>query len=474
MAAGQAGPGGHEQSPAGPGGQRPSSGFARLRRSITSRRARVCVVGQGYVGLTVAAAAATAGMEVDGVDRDEARIAELNAGRPVAGVRVADFELGRETGRLRFGSDPAVAADADVVLICVPTPVVDGRPDLSVVEGAGGDVAPHLRPGCLVVLESTTYPGTTEGVLRPRLEAHGLRAGTDFLLAYSPERINPGDDKYGMADIPRIVGGLTRESTRTAAAFYGELVDQVHTVSSCRAAELAKLLENTFRMVNIALVNELAVLSSEQGIDLWEVIDAAATKPFGFMPFFPGPGVGGHCIPLDPTYLSWQVRRDTGRPLRLVETAHDVNSQMPAHVVSRVAEALSARGKALNGARVLAVGVTFKPNVGDIRESAAVEVLVQLHRKGARVSFHDPFVDRVERDPLKLKRVALTERALRQADCVLLLTPHDSYDLDALVQHSTLLFDTRNATRASRRSRGEKRSPAGSGGDKQSPSVVVL
>jgi UDP-N-acetyl-D-glucosamine dehydrogenase len=277
--------------------------------------------------------------------------------------------------------------------------------------------------------------------------------------------------------MPRIVGGLTRESTRTAAAFYGELVDEVHTVSSCRAAELAKLLENTFRMVNIALVNELAVLSSEQGIDLWEVIDAAATKPFGFMPFFPGPGVGGHCIPLDPTYLSWQARRDTGYPLRLVETAHDVNAQMPAHVVSRVAEALSVRGKTLNGARVLAVGVTFKPNVGDIRESAAVEVLVQLHRKGARVSFHDPFVDRVDRGPLKLKRVALTERALRVADCVVLLTPHDSYDIDALVRHASLLFDTRNATREARGPGGHKPGPAGPGGHKQGPaggSVVVL
>jgi UDP-N-acetyl-D-glucosamine dehydrogenase len=431
--------------------------FSRLRRAITTRQARLCVVGQGYVGVTVAAAAASAGMEVDGVDRDPSRVSELRAGRPVAGVRVADFELALETGRLRFGADPAVAAEADVVLICVPTPVVDGRPDLSAVEGAGRDVAPHLQVGTLVVLESTTYPGTTEDVLRPRLEAHGLRAGRDFLLAYSPERVNPGDDKYGMADIPRIVGGLTRESTRVAAAFYGELVDRVHIVSSCRAAELAKLLENTFRMVNIALVNELAVLSSEQGIDLWEVIDAAATKPFGFMPFFPGPGVGGHCIPLDPTYLAWHARRDTGRPLRLVETAHDVNTQMPGYVVGRVAEALSARGIALNGARVLAVGVTFKPNVGDIRESAAIDVVELLHRKGARVSFHDPFVERVERGGMRLKRVALTERTLREADCVLLLTPHDTYDLEALVAHAALLFDTRNATR-----------------DWRGPNVVVL
>jgi UDP-N-acetyl-D-glucosamine dehydrogenase len=421
--------------------------FSRLRRAITTQQARVCVVGQGYVGVTVAAAAARAGFRVDGVDNDAARIGELHSGQPVAGVRVADFELALETGRLQFGTDPAVVASADVVLVCVPTPVVDGRPDLSAVEDAGRDVAPHLRAGSLVVLESTTYPGTTERVLRPLLEAHGLRAGADFLLAYSPERVNPGDDKYGMADIPRIVGGLTKESTRDAADFYGQLVDQVHVVSSCRAAELAKLLENTFRMVNIALVNELAVLSAEQGIDLWEVIDAAATKPFGFMPFFPGPGVGGHCIPLDPTYLSWQARRDTGRPLRLVETAHDVNGQMPAYVVSRVTEALSVRGTTLNGARVLAIGVTFKPNVGDIRESAAVEVLDQLRKKGARVAFHDPFVERIARGELRLKRVALTERALREADCVLLLTPHDSYDLELIVSHAPLVFDTRNATR---------------------------
>jgi UDP-N-acetyl-D-glucosamine dehydrogenase len=417
----------------------------------------VCIIGQGYVGLTVAAAAANAGMRADGVDLDERRVAQLENGCPVAGVPAADFELARSTGRLRFGSDPAVAAHADVVLICVPTPVVEGRPDLSAVEGAGRDIAPHVQAGSLVVLESTTYPGTTEQVLLPLLEANGLQAGTDFLLAYSPERINPGDDKYRMADIPRIVGGLTEESTRVAAEFYGQLVDEVHTVSSCRAAEMAKLLENTFRMVNIALVNELAVLSSEQGIDLWEVIDAAATKPFGFMPFFPGPGVGGHCIPLDPTFLSWQARRDTGRPLRLVETAHDVNVAMPAYVVGRVVQALNERGRALNGARVFAVGVTFKPNVGDIRESSAIDVLVQLHRKGAHVSFHDPFVEEVRRDTLQVKRTTLDERALQESDCVLLLTPHDSYDLEALVRHSRLLFDARNATKGLHR-----------------PSVVVL
>jgi UDP-N-acetyl-D-glucosamine dehydrogenase len=390
-------------------------------------------------------------MRVDGVDLDPRRVAALTTGVPVAGVRESDFELARATGRLHFGSDPSVAAESDVVLICVPTPVVDGHPDLSAVERAGSDVSPHVRSGSLVVLESTTYPGTTEQVLRPLLEAHGLRAGTDFFLAYSPERVNPGDDKYGMADIPRVVGGLTDACTRMAAEFYGQLVDEVHTVSSCRTAEMAKLLENTFRMVNIALVNELAVLSAEQGIDLWEVIDAAATKPFGFMPFFPGPGVGGHCIPLDPTYLSWQARRDTGRPLRLVESAHDVNAAMPAYVVSRVAEALNERGRALNGAQIFVVGVTFKPNVGDIRESSAIEVLVQLHRKGAVVHFHDPFVEEVRRDSLQVVRTPLDERALGSSDCVLLLTPHDSYDLEALVQQSPLLFDARNATKGLRR-----------------------
>jgi UDP-N-acetyl-D-glucosamine dehydrogenase len=432
---------------------------ASVQRRIATKQAVVCVVGQGYVGLTVAAAAAAAGLTVHAVDTLEERVEGLAAGRNVVpGVPDDLFAAGYASGRMTFTSNFSDAAGADVVLICVPTPVVDHRPDLSFIESVGRDLAPHLRAGSLVVLESTTYPGTTEQVLQPLLEASGLHARDDeFLLAYSPERIDPGNVKYGMSNTPRIVGGLTPAATAAAAAFYALLVEQVHPLSSCRTAELAKLLENTFRMVNIALVNELAVLCAEQGIDVWEVIGAAATKPFGFMPFYPGPGVGGHCIPLDPTYLTWQMRRDTGRGLHLVETAQDVNAQMPAYVAARVVDTLNEHGASVKGARLLALGVTYKPDVGDVRESAAIEVIARLHRKGAAVSFHDPYVEEVREHGLHLRRSPLTTAALRQADCVLLLTPHSSYDLALLVRHAPLLFDARNAI-----------------GDRRTPSVVTL
>lgn len=429
-----------------------------LQRRIEAGEAVVCVIGQGYVGLTVAAAAASAGMQVRAVDISADRVAALAAGRNVVpGVDDELFALGHGSGRMSFGSDFAAVGESDVVLLCVPTPVVDHRPDLSYIESAARGVAPYLSRGSLVVLESTTYPGTTEQVVMPLLEAHGLRSGTDFLLAYSPERVDPGNPKYGLRNTPRVVGGLDPAATATAAAFYALLVDDVHTVSSCRAAELAKLLENTFRMVNIALVNELAVLCADQGIDVWEVIDAAGTKPFGFMPFYPGPGVGGHCIPLDPTYLAWQARRDTGRRLHLVETAQDINAQMPAYVAGRVVDTLNDHGLSVRGARLLALGVTYKRDVGDVRESAAIEVLERLQRKGAEVSFHDPFVEEVHERGLSLARSDLTVEALAAADCVLLLTPHSSYDLDLIVRHSALLFDARNAI-----------------GDRHTPSVVTL
>jgi nucleotide sugar dehydrogenase len=347
---------------------------------------------------------------------------------------------------MHFGTDPAVLSSCDVVVICVPTPVVEHRPDLRFIEDAGRAVGSYLRRDSLVILESTTYPGTTQQVLRPLLEAGGLRAGRDFLLAYSPERIDPGNVKYGLRNTPRVVGGIDQSSSTTAGLFYSQLVDDVSVLSSCQAAEMAKLLENTFRMVNIALVNELATLCAEQDIDVWEVIRAAATKPFGFMPFYPGPGVGGHCIPLDPTYLAWQSRRDTGRPFRLVETAQDINAHMPTYVTTRIVEALSDHGKPIRGASVLALGVTYKPDVGDLRESAAIEVLARLSRKGARVTFHDPFVREIRQDGLSLRRTALTAAALRAADAVLLLTPHSTYDVDVLARDSTLLFDARNAT----------------------------
>ena len=422
---------------------------AALRRRITQRDIRVCVIGQGYVGLSLAAAAATEGMTVAAVDVDEARVKELAAGRNVVpGVPDSAFTVAVDTGRLTFSTDVSTAATADVVVICVPTPVVEHRPDLTAIEAAGHAVEPHLPAGCVVILESTTYPGTTEQVLQPVLEGAGKVAGRHFHLAYSPERIDPGNPKYGLRNTPRVVGGDTNEARDLAVLFYAQLVDEVHPVSSCRAAELAKLLENTYRMVNIALVNELAMLCADQGIDTWEVINAAASKPFGFMPFYPGPGVGGHCIPLDPTYLAWQSRRDTGKPFRLVEMAQDINAQMPDYVARRVVEVLNDHGRSLKGAKILALGVTYKPDVGDLRESAALEVLDLLHRKGARVSYHDPFVPEIEIDGEALTCQKLTKRALAGADIVLLLTPHDSYDLDEVVQQASLLFDARNAVGA--------------------------
>lgn len=417
-----------------------------LYERIDATNCTVVVVGQGYVGLSVAAGAAIAGMRVHGVDRDADRVQSLSAGHNVVpGVPDSAFDEAVQTGNLTFTTDPSVVADAQVVLICVPTPVADHRPDLSFVEGAGRAVAPHLQPGSLVILESTTFPGTTETVLRPLLEEHGRRAGVDLALAYSPERIDPGNPKYGLRNTPRIVGGIDDASTRLAADFYRLVVDDVEALSSCRAAEMAKLLENTFRMVNIALVNELATLCAMQDLDVWEVIRAAATKPFGFMPFYPGPGVGGHCIPLDPTYLSYQSRRDTGRPFRLVETAQDINAQMPSYVATRIVDALNDRGITIRGARILGLGVTYKPNVGDIRESAAIEVLAHLRRRGAEVLYADPYVPEIDEHGLSLSSVAVDDELLAGVDCVALLTPHDDFDHDAVVRAAGLVFDARNA-----------------------------
>ena len=418
----------------------------RLRGRLATREASVVVVGQGYVGLSVLCGAATAGLRATGLDVDAGRVDALGSGDLVVpGVDPEGFAAARRTGRTTFATDPAVVADADVVLLCLPTPVEDHRPDLRPVEDAVRAVAPHVRPGTLVVLESTTYPGTTEQVVRPLLEAgSGLDAAADLLLAYSPERIDPGNVRFGLRSTPRVVGGLTLDALRAASAFYGLLVDEVVVVSSCRAAELTKLHENTFRMVNIALVNELAGLCHEQGLDVWEVVRAASSKPFGFMPFLPGPGVGGHCIPLDPTYLAWQSRRDTGRPFRLVEMAQDINAAMPRYVADRVHEALDDRGLPLRGTHVHALGITYKPDVGDLRESAAVRVLEVLDRRGARVTFHDPYVERLELGG----RVLLRDddpTTTASADVVLLLTPHTSYDLDDVESRARLLFDARDA-----------------------------
>ena len=421
-------------------------GTAALRRLVLARHARIAVIGQGYVGLSLACAAAEAGFPVIGIDVDADRIDALSGGDlMVPGVPESAFRAAVATDRISFTTDVACVADVDLIFLCVPTPIHETAPDLSFIRNASTNVARHLRPGALVVLESTTYPGTTEDLVRPLLETGGLRAGKDFLLAYSPERIDPGNEEFGFREIPRVVGGHTPEATGIATLVYEQLVDKVVPVSSCRAAELAKLLENTFRHVNIALVNEMAMVCHETGIDVWEVIDAAASKPFGFMRFQPGPGVGGHCIPLDPTYLTWQVRRDADRRFRIVEQAQEVNGEMPVWAATRIGEALNQAGKAVKGAHILVLGVAYKADLGDARESPALKVIGHLLRHGAKVTFHDPFVERVGWNGWQLARKDLTMAAVREADCVALLTPHAAYDLDWLSEHAKLVFDARNA-----------------------------
>jgi UDP-N-acetyl-D-glucosamine dehydrogenase len=419
---------------------------SNLISRILDRRATVAVLGQGYVGLSLACAAAERGFTLAGVDTDEARIAELSAGiLTVPGVSERVFSAGVASGLMRFTSGPELLGKADVVVICVPTPVTEHAPDLSFVRTASVTIAQYLTPGTLVVLESTTYPGTTDDLVRPLLEATGLTAGRDFLLAYCPERIDPGDKEFDFSRIPRVVGGIDDESTAVASLFYEQLVEEVVPVSSCRTAEMAKLLENTFRHVNIALVNEMAMLCHETDIDVWEVIEAAASKPFGFTPFYPGPGVGGHCIPLDPAYLAWQVRRDVGHQFRILEQSQDINAHMPGYVGARIADALNESGKAVKGTNVLILGVAYKPDVGDVRESPSLKVMNWLFRRGADVTFHDPYIESISVNGHHVVGTELSEDALAEAGCVALLTPHASYDLEWIARHADVVFDARNA-----------------------------
>jgi UDP-N-acetyl-D-glucosamine dehydrogenase len=432
-------------------------GTARLRRRILNREARIAVVGQGYVGVSLACAAAGEGFGVVGVDVDPARVGELRRGQlTVSGVAPDLFRDGVASGRMRFTTAVDVASDADVILICVPTPLRDGTPDLTYIDNASRQIGGVLQAGSLVVLESTTYPGTTDERVSRLLESNGLVASRDFLLAYSPERIDPGNGEFGLRNTPKVVGGITPEATGVASLFYGQLVDKVVAMSSAKAAELAKLLENTFRHVNVGLVNELAMLCHEMGIDVWEVVDAASTKPFGFMPFYPGPGVGGHCIPLDPAYLAWQVRRDVGRRFRILEQAEDVNALAPAYVTDRIAGALNERGRAVKGANVFVLGASYKPDVGDLRESPSLKVIERLQRRGARVGYHDPYVPMLATAIGVLHRTELTHRAIARADCVALLTPHSSYDLGWIADTASLVFDGRNAYGPDRRPNVER------------------
>jgi UDP-N-acetyl-D-glucosamine dehydrogenase len=404
----------------------------------------LAVIGLGYVGLPLAQEACRAGLRVVGVDVSERTVAGLLAGRShVDDLSDADVAAMLATG-FRPSTDPAVLAEATTVIICVPTPLSeDGGPDLTAVLAATESVAAHLQPGALVVLESTTYPGTTETLVRPRLERAGRRVGVDFHLAFSPERIDPGNPRFGFRNTPKVVGGSTPACTDRAARFYGRLVDTVVVARGTREAEMAKLLENTYRHVNIALVNEMAMFCHELGIDLWDVIRCAGTKPFGFQAFYPGPGVGGHCIPIDPNYLSYTVRAQLGYPFRFVELAQETNNRMPAYVVRRVQDLLNTDARAVRGASILLLGVTYKPDIADQRESPARPIARMLRELGAQVSYHDPFVGMWSVDDVALQSVTDLDSALAEADLVVLLQPHASYDVDVLAAKSHRVLDTR-------------------------------
>jgi nucleotide sugar dehydrogenase len=413
--------------------------------SASASDGSVVVVGQGYVGLPLAVAAAASGRRVVGLDLNKSRVDQLNCGTSPVGD-VSDAELKRElaAGRYRATTEFATVVDADVVVLCVPTPYHNDAPDLSYIEGAAREVGQHLTAGTLVILESTTYPGTTEEVLLPILEdASGLAGGVDLQVAFSPERIDPGNPSYGLHNTPKIVGGLTAEATERAAAFYGGFVEQVVRVSAPKAAEMAKLLENTFRHINIALVNELAILCQDLDVDVWEVIAAAASKPFGFMPFYPGPGVGGHCIPVDPMYLSWRVRQ-FGGAAKFIDLARDVNAAMPLYVVTRIQDLLNDRERSLKGARILILGVAYKPNISDMRESPALPLIALLQRKGAFVSFSDAHVPVLRLDDGTTLETQDPLVAAEDADCVVVVTAHADVDHEAVADVAPLVFDTRN------------------------------
>ena len=410
---------------------------------------RVVILGQGYVGLPVSMRAVEVGYDVVGYDVAKDRVERLRSGRTfIDDITDAQIAAALATGRFLPTHDPADLAGFDVAVVSVPTPLRDGAPDLSYIEKASDALAPHVRPGSCVILESTTYPGTTEEIVVPRLEAgSSLRAGADFQVGFSPERINPGDPVYGLRNTPKIVSGIDESSLAAVSTFFGHLVDKVVPVSGTREAELAKLLENTFRHVNIALVNELAIYCHELGIDVWSVIDAAASKPFGFMKFTPGPGVGGHCLPIDPSYLSWQVRRTLGRNFRFVEIANDVNEHMPDYVITRATSHLNKVRKSVNGSNILLIGLAYKPNSGDARESPAIAVAHRLADLGASLRAVDPLIP-ADHVPVGVEIVECTESEVAAADLVIVLTDHDVVDWALLERHADKVLDTRNRLRS--------------------------
>ena len=406
------------------------------------------ILGQGYVGLPLAEALTEVGASVLGFDVNEALVGRLNAG--VSHIDdISDEALGRMIAAgYRATSSPSDLALADVVVICVPTPLqASGAPDLTYVENASTLVTENLKPGALVILESTTYPGTTKNLLRPLLEAKGRTIDEDFLLAFSPERIDPGNARFNIRNTPKVVGGESEKSGAAAAAFYRRFVSEIHLTRGTKEAEAAKLLENTYRHVNIALVNELAMFCHDLEIDIWDVIRAASSKPYGFQAFYPGPGVGGHCIPVDPAYLSYEVKKRLGVDFRFIETAMDINNGMPRYVVSRVQRILNREGKPLQGSKVLLLGMAYKPDIADLRESPSLEIFEILHHEGAQVAFHDPLITSLRIGDHTFTGEADLNAATSDSDVVVLLQAHTAYDINDLVDRSNFFFDTRGVTR---------------------------
>lgn len=422
-----------------------------LKERISRRDYTVGVIGLGYVGLPLVLGFGETGFRILGFDVDPAKVKQLNAGTSyIQHIPTERISALVQSGRFEATTDFNRMGEADALLICVPTPLTRYRePDLQYVEKTADAVARTLRPGQLVCLESTTYPGTTDEVLLPRFAANGLKVGEDFFLAFSPEREDPGNKRFTTATVPKVVGGLTTVCLELACALYEQIIKQVVPVSSVRTAEATKILENTYRAVNVALVNELKVVFDKMGIDIWEVIEAAKTKPFGFQPFYPGPGLGGHCIPIDPFYLTWKAR-EYGVVTRFIELAGEINNSMPAYVVQKVADALNARGKAIKGAKALVLGVSYKKDVDDLRESPSLEILEFLLARGAKVDYSDPYfpnLPTVRRHTLEMKSVPLTAETIQQYDAIVVATDHSMFPYDLIFKKASLIVDSRNALR---------------------------
>ena len=420
--------------------------FTQLRNRIKKRRAKIAVIGLGYVGLPLAVEMAKAGQKVYGIDVNDEKVRLIKKGVSyVQDVKSSDLKKVVKAGKLVATTDYSVISEADAIDICVPTPLRKTKdPDMRFILAALDEIEKYVRRGQLVILESTTYPGTTEEVVLPRLSKDGLKVGRDFFLAFSPERVDPGNKKFDTAKIPKVVGGITEKCTTVACDLYNCCVKSTVPVTSTTVAEMVKLLENTFRSVNIGLVNEMCLMCARMNIDVWEVIEAAATKPFGFMPFFPGPGLGGHCIPIDPFYLSWKARM-AGFETRFIELAGQINSSMPDYVITKVNDVLNLRKKSINGAKVLILGVAYKNDVDDIRESPALDIINLLEGRGAKVAYADPLVDTISFDGKKMKSVKITGPALKSYDCVVIVTDHAIFNYKQIVKNAKAIVDTRNA-----------------------------